>query len=159
MHNELTPLIPRFRFNGRLLLAETQGFTPSDWAWRPDAGGNPAHWLLGHVAHYRRVIRRKLGASLAEAAWEPRYARGSSASDALTGAPGELLDDFMASGTAIERAIEDAGPEALARPFGSRVPDGAETLSGGVSFLYFHETYHLGQLGYLRRLLGKPGIA
>ncbi len=32
-----------------------------------------------------------------------------------------------------------------------------ETVGQRLAFLQFHEAYHIGQIGLLRRLLGKPG--
>ena len=47
-----------------------------------------------------------------------------------------------------------------ARPFG---PTAAESTSvnqpvSAIVFLHFHESYHLGQLGYLRTWLGKSPL-
>lgn len=159
MANDVALLVPRFGFNDKLLLGETQGFTDADWSWRPPTGGNAALWILGHVTRYRRAIRRRLGEALPEASWEARYARGVSADGPLASSAAELVPDLLASGRALAERIPTLPAEALAAPFGSTFPDGATTLCGGLSFLYFHETYHLGQIGYLRRLLGKPGVA
>ena len=43
----------------------------------------------------------------------------------------------------------------LARPAtGPKLP-GAKTLADQLSFLAFHETYHVGQMGYIRKSLGR----
>jgi len=34
------------------------------------------------------------------------------------------------------------------------MPQGDETLRGMVAFLVFHEAYHVGQIGYLKKQLG-----
>jgi uncharacterized damage-inducible protein DinB len=39
------------------------------------------------------------------------------------------------------------------------MPDGSDTVAGVLHFLYFHETYHLGQLGLLRRMNGLDPFA
>jgi uncharacterized damage-inducible protein DinB len=36
---------------------------------------------------------------------------------------------------------------------------GVTDLTSLISFYAFHESYHVGQLGYARRLLGREGIA
>ena len=38
-------------------------------------------------------------------------------------------------------------------------PAPATTVAGLVRFMCFHESYHIGQLGLLRRLNGKSGLA
>ena len=50
---------------------------------------------------------------------------------------------------------ENLVPEHLAKPLGRALPDGSDTLGGAIRFLVWHEAYHLGQLGMLRRLAGK----
>ena len=36
------------------------------------------------------------------------------------------------------------------------VPD--KTIRGAINFLAYHEAYHLGQMGYLRKWLGKDSL-
>ncbi|MCH9008517.1 hypothetical protein IIA29_11025 [candidate division KSB1 bacterium] len=40
----------------------------------------------------------------------------------------------------------------------AKAADEKETVGEKLSFLHFHETYHLGQIGLLRRLAGKEGV-
>lgn len=58
----------------------------------------------------------------------------------------------------VEQRLEALEPDAWARasPASFPTPDG--TLMGAVAFLIQHESYHLGQLGLLRRQLGYPGM-
>ena len=35
---------------------------------------------------------------------------------------------------------------------------GGTTVADGVQFMHFHESYHIGQLGMLRRICGKAGL-
>ena len=48
--------------------------------------------------------------------------------------------------------------EATAAPSPRDFPDGSKTLGDALHFMYFHETYHLGQIGYIRRMEGLPGF-
>jgi uncharacterized damage-inducible protein DinB len=54
---------------------------------------------------------------------------------------------------------ESLTPEQLVKPLGRTLPDGSDTTEGALRFLAWHEAYHFGQLGMLRRLAGKPGLA
>ena len=49
--------------------------------------------------------------------------------------------------------------EAAAEPAAQPMPDGSDTVAGVLHFLHFHETYHLGQLGLLRRMNGLDPFA
>jgi hypothetical protein len=48
-------------------------------------------------------------------------------------------------------------PEQAAMDF-REFPWGTKDLSGGMHFLHFHESYHLGQIGLIRRMAGRPGL-
>jgi uncharacterized damage-inducible protein DinB len=43
-------------------------------------------------------------------------------------------------------------------PAGPRLP-GANTVADQLAFFAFHESYHVGQIGYVRRQLGHSSIA
>jgi len=45
----------------------------------------------------------------------------------------------------------------LATPVTQGPPSADGKLSGVVNFMAFHETYHVGQLAYVRSLLGHTG--
>jgi len=40
-----------------------------------------------------------------------------------------------------------------------QLPTDDRTLLGAISFLLHHESYHIGQMGLLRRLLGYPSMS
>ncbi|MBI4576008.1 MAG: DinB family protein [Planctomycetes bacterium] len=158
MEGRSDELAMRFHFNEGLLDMLTEGFTPEDWRHRAGEA-NHALWLLGHVSVSRRFLRRLLGEQLPPVPWEAHFARGSRpgpAADAVEAAV--LYEDFRESGRAIAGALRAMDPEAARAPVKAAFPDGSETVLGAADFLHFHETYHLGQLGLLRRVLGRPGI-
>ena len=67
-----------------------------------------------------------------------------------------LQESFTSLQQPLVAALRAASPETLARP----VPDSPtgnpdETVSSFIVAIAFHEAYHLGQVGLLRRTLGK----
>ena len=46
----------------------------------------------------------------------------------------------------------------MQRPPGPTIA-GAETVSDLITFLAFHESYHIGQMAYVRKAIGHSGIA
>ncbi len=159
MAAEFERLAKRFVMNSGLTKNILDGFETSDWLYRPEAGGNTAHWLIGHLALYRRILRRKLGETFAEDGWEP-YFTPRNETDHTQDYPAaiELLDDFMRSRKPLTELFASLTEEQADADWGREFPDGSTTILGGAFFLHFHETYHIGQLGYIRRLLGKPGL-
>ena len=160
MTASLTDLARRLRFHEGVLAATTAGFAAADWAHVPSAkGGNTPHWILGHLAGTRRFLARQLGAAVPEEPWEALFAYGAGpAGTAGYPDPGALAADFAAIGARIYARLAELTEAEAAAEWGGSFPDGSHTLEGGAAYLHFHEAYHLGQLGLLRRLLGHPGL-
>lgn len=143
--------------------------TTTHWVWNETLKGithaqslvQPAHgnclnWVGGHVVASRNGLARLVGA---DPIWEQgrvdRYKRGSAA---ITGAADdvvpfeEIVADYNRAQAPLLEALRALTPDDLAR----QVSD--KTLGLDIQFLLFHETYHVGQLGLLRRLVGLPGV-
>jgi len=151
-------LAERYAFNTHAVRGLCRGMEGDDWSAR-HGGTNPAHWILGHIAVYRRRIARKLGVAIEEAAWEEAFKKGSQPGD-CSGypTPAELLGDVHEHSDAIAAAMtaltEAQRAEAWATFAGTE-----HTLESGLSFLHFHETLHVGQLSLIRRLAGHAGMS
>jgi hypothetical protein len=154
----LAPLAQRFAFNETFLDRLTADFEDRDWLHREGAA-NHAQWVLGHLAATRRWALREMGKGLEEEPWERHFGMGGKATPQSDDIPPAMLrESFVKNGDALRRHLLAQNEKQAEAPFRS-FPDGSSTLSGGAHFLHFHESYHLGQLGLIRRLLGKPGIS
>ena len=159
MTSSLAELANRYRFNEGLLQMATGGFADAMWTHEPEGGGNTAHWILGHVTFARRGALRMAGADLPVEPWEEAFGKGAT--------PGsgedypsirELTEMFGSAGDRISEHFAAMTDEAAAAPSPREFPDGSNTVGDAMHFMYFHETYHLGQIGYIRRLEGLPGF-
>ena len=157
----LADLAPRFAFNAAFLKQLTADFDADGWQRIGGEGGSPAHWIVGHLAVARRGLLRKLGGETPEKPWEASFGRGSDAQNVSSDAPDPeaLVADIESSGNGIAERLGALTPNEAAADFGRKFPDGSTTIAGSAHFLYFHETYHLGQLGLIRRQAGKSGFA
>ena len=156
---ELTATASAYAVGARFLERLVGDFTEADWAAR-DAAGHDPRWLVGHIATYRNRVVAMLGQPPANAPWEVAFARGTSSADV----PADLdikdvVASFHAAHAAMAGAWETLTPEDLAKPCGRTMPDGTEDVAGFLRFLAWHEAYHLGQVGLMRRLAGKTGAA
>jgi uncharacterized damage-inducible protein DinB len=89
-----------------------------------------------------------------------RYKRGSPPiGHEREAAPLDLLVKALnRSQEGILGALARMSQSDLDRPAaGPGSPGGDTSVGGQLSFLHFHESYHSGQLGLLRRLAGKDG--
>lgn len=148
-------LVVPFRFGWSALERNLDGLSEAEALRHPEPAGNCANWLVGHLLAYRDRTHQLLGLS---PAWpdyfgDPgTYKRGG---DGTLDAPRtleEMLTAFRASQELVIPALEALSIERLAEPASN-----SQTVAGQLGFLAFHEGYHAGQAGLLRRLLGKPG--
>ena len=155
----LDALTDTLRFKTGMLRGLVDGLDDADLRFRPAGGGNCAWWIVGHIATCRLPLGRMVGAELAPAGWEETFDMGSDG-DPAAGWPdlAALLAVADERGEAIAAALPGAG-ELLAATAEHIITKAPTTGAVNVAFLLFHEDYHFGQLGFLRRLRGKPGIA
>jgi hypothetical protein len=143
-----------YRFHARFLERLAAGMEEADWRHR--SGGNPALWILAHLIASKRGLLRALGTGPAREPWEALAGRGGSG-DAELPAAALLLPAWQADNGELVMRLEGLDAAAAAAPAPRTLPDGSATVGGMARFLQFHEAYHLGQIGLLRRLCGKPG--
>lgn len=149
----------QLRFSALVIQRNTEGLTHEESLTQPAPAGNCLNWVLGHLVRSRNE-------ALAVAGREPRfpaeelatYERGGVWNPARALPLEELLSRFAALQEPLEQAVTALDAEALAAP-APFSPSGnpEETVGTLLSGIGFHEAYHVGQTGLLRRLLGKPG--
>lgn len=148
-------LVTAFRFGFMALERNLQGLDEAEALARPPSGGNCGNWLVGHLLVYRDRVHQLLGLP---PAWPEGfgdvgpYQRGGDGTLPAPRTLAELFAAFRASQEAVIPALEALTVEQLAEP-ASR----DQSVAGQLGFLAFHEGYHAGQAGLLRRVLGKPG--
>ncbi len=154
-------LADQFAFNDKALAMFSSGFEGDDWLHRGEGRSNHALWLLGHMTHYRRWMARELFDVDVSTDLGERFAMGSTRDDDVESTPPEeLRAAYVAAGDVVRAQLreltEEAGAVALADDPG--MPDGSKTVGDVARFLFFHESMHIGQVGLLRRCMGKDGL-
>jgi hypothetical protein len=158
MTDPMTLFAQRYAFNTNAVRGLARGMEGADWTTR-HADTNPAHWVLGHIAFYRRRIARVVGIDIAEAEWEAKFTKGTQPSDCSDyPPPNELVNDLKEHSEAVATAMIKL-PEPKRAEHWATFAGKDHSIESGLSFLYFHETYHVGQLSQLRRLAGHRGLA
>jgi hypothetical protein len=130
-----------------------------DALWRrPGDLSNPMLWIAGHLTQFRCRAVRSMGGER-PVPWEDLFRTGSTLREpaayprigeiaALWGdVSGELLHHF-----------DRLTPAELDAPPVFRAPSTDGTLAGALVLFAFHEGYHVGQLGYLRKWLGYSSV-
>ena len=148
-------LTAAFDRNVALLMQQADGLSHADSLRQPPFRGNCLNWVLGHLAENRDAILQALDAEPVLGAAASRYARES---DPITGdGPGVLpLEELLAILTRSQEALATALARTTEEDLAKEIRRGQRTitLSERIFFLYFHETYHVGQAELLRQLTG-----
>lgn len=136
---------------------QSEGLTDSDIFVQPLNGGNCLAWVLGHIADGLVNIQKSLGGRVpASVPGLERYGRGSEpilrAEEGLLSLT-ELLDLIEQLNDAVQATLaqmEEVDFEEEIDWF-----SGKERRGWCAFFMFFHYTYHIGQLEFLRNLAGK----
>jgi hypothetical protein len=94
-----------------------------------------------------------------EAGWGETFGRGAERQDPSTYPTREKIGEVAREINArLFAKLAEAGDDVLARePKGPRPPS-ATTVGDQLAFLALHDSYHVGQLAYVRKALGLPGV-
>jgi hypothetical protein len=154
-------LAKMFEFSYGAIHRNLQDLTHQDSLLRPDGGGNCLNWVLGHVIVTRNLVLMLAGATpVLTGEHVAEYQRGSSP---------EGTDNFLDLAT-LRGLLDDSQKQlipALAAlseaklnrdvPDQYRRPPLTGSLGDALIRLHYHEGYHNGQIGLLRRMAGKEG--
>jgi len=148
-----------FDVDYRVLTRNVAGVSHEQSLASPRPGGNCLNWVVGHILASRGDILRLLGerAPWSEADAAP-YRRGSPPlGPGAAARPFEsLLADLERTQETLRASLAKRTPEDLAVRAPESSPGGG-TVGETLAFLHFHEAYHAGQTGILRRFIGLPG--
>jgi hypothetical protein len=136
------------------------GITHEESLIQPEPAGNCANWILGHLVATRSNLLRGLGA---KPVWgETNCARyeqhGPPIEDASQATPlEEIWKAYDLSQQRLRETVAGLTPQQLAQaaPFSPTNRPG-ETIASLLGTFAFHDAYHTGQTGVLRRIVGKP---
>lgn len=134
------------------------GVDEESFVARLPGGGNSLAFLFAHVADARYYLVGILGAPL-ENPLESALADARSIDD-LVAMPTrqETMAAWDAVSAHLAAVLAEVPASALSEPTGQSFPIGGGTLFEALAFLTHHDTYHIGQMAFLRRQLGLPAM-
>ena len=150
-------LMRQFQANDWVIERAVEGFEAEDWAFTHGAS-SPAAWIVGHLAGSRRNAARAAGVPLEEQSWEAAFGFGSNAHAELPLTPADALAALKEAGDALYTKLQTMTPAQAKETSPMNTPDGRNDRLSLLGFLSFHESYHAGQLGLLRRQRNKDRI-
>jgi len=114
-------------------------------------------WMAAHLAHVRCSLLNMLG-QRTELPWGGRFGRGQDPDPGSFPEIGEVLSLWQRTGQALLERFESLTSDELSQKAPRDFPIADKTLTGAIHFVAFHEGYHVGQMAYLRKWLGKESL-
>lgn len=143
-----------------------EDLTAEEWFWHPSELTTHIAWQVAHVsiAQYALCLMRVRGKaesdeSLISASYFERFGRGSTPTAGAEGNPPleEIKRVFDAVFRQSQAELAERTDEELDVPVETPHPM-FKTKLEAVDFAPMHELVHAGQIGLLRRLMGKPPL-
>jgi uncharacterized damage-inducible protein DinB len=155
----LTPIAYIFDINDGLI-RQTLGDLPADALWKQPGGqGNSILWIVGHITQTRAGLLSLLG-ERASTGWGELFRRGAQRQDPSAYPEPEAI---KAVGVDLSKRLRSKlstiTQDELAVPVTTVKLPNVNTLVDALAFFAFHEAYHVGQLGYVKKALGYTAIA
>ena len=154
MDQALAAVAPLFHANDQLFHRALDGIKPEDLLRIPQAGSNPLIWIAGHLMTSRVSLTRVAGERI-ENPWSNIFSRGATVDANITYPEiSDIVSLWDTTTTSLMKQLEGLDDATLSEQASFPVPTGDKTKRGAIVFLNFHETYHIGQMAYLRKWLG-----
>jgi uncharacterized damage-inducible protein DinB len=159
MDSPVAPLAAIFDLNTDLLLNCLEGLSEVDAQRRLAAGGNSIAFLATHLTDSRHFLVTRLGHPLANPL--AGFIEDVRSIEEMRAWPSlELIAAaWLNVGAHLQQTLSSLSAAELARTDVPQFPVGDRTAVGMIAFLGQHESYHLGQIGFLRRQLNKPAMS
>ena len=155
----VAPLAAVFDLNTRLFLNTLDGLEDVEATVRPNRYTNSIAFIGGHVVEARAWMGRLLGLDTPAPFGGALEHRTSI--DTITSFPTllEIRAAWQATSDQVSARLGTITDAELAGASGERFPGVPATLLGAIAFLVQHESYHIGQLAFVRKYLGRPSMS
>jgi uncharacterized damage-inducible protein DinB len=158
MLDVVKPLHEIFTMNTGLVNLALQGVAETEASRRFDPGTNNSLWILGHITSTRHDIVSMLGQPSKDP-WQGVFKKGIDEQSGLQLPTVEvILAEWKNISEKLAAQLEVVNSETLKAALPSPFPTTEQTILAGVAFLGQHESYHVGQLSFIRRLLSEDGL-
>jgi hypothetical protein len=154
MQTDFANIEGMFKSNTDIVNKATADVTAEDWFRKPGDDSNHLMWVMGHLVVHRGLTLQLLGGQW-DSSWASLFARGAQrVADTEYPSFEEIQSAWKQVSTDLSAALRNPPAELLAKPAPTGSPSFDGNASGTVAVLAFHDTYHVGQISYLRKWLG-----
>lgn len=143
-----------FKANTDIINKAIADVATEDWFRKPGDDSNHLMWVMGHLIVHRGLTLKLLGGQW-DTSWAPLFARGAQrVTDDEYPSSEEMKTAWKQVSADLVTAVRNASVDVLSNPSPAGSPTFNGKISGNVAVLAFHDAYHAGQVGFLRKWLG-----
>ena len=154
MDTDFKNIAGMFRANTDIVNKAIADVDGDHWFRKPGDDSNHLTWVLGHLIVHRGHTLKMLGVDW-DNAWVELFARGSErVADAQYPSVDEMRNAWQDVSARLSEALKTPPEDVMTKEAPKGPPSFDGKLSGTVAFFAFHDTYHVGQVSFLRKWLG-----
>ncbi len=156
---EIAPLAEQFRVNNGLFLSSFTGVAAGDITTKIHENGNFLLWIAGHMTISRYLLAGLLGVERKHP-FGSLFDRGAVV-NRTTDYPAieDIKDAWATISDLLFSRLEELTVEDVIATSPLTLPTRDKSILATMAFLSLHESYHAGQLAYIRRSLGYDSLA
>ena len=160
MNPRIAPFADMYKFDTGFLKKQLAGISDADLHKRINNAGISMHWIAGHMAASRVHVCQIIGAKAEFKHSELFGGSGKDLQDPSAYPPiAEIMKAFDGASRKLTKRLGELKEKDLKKEGKNKWPQGGKTVLDGISFMCWHEGWHLGQIAYLKKRLGYKSLA
>ena len=154
METDFKNIAGMFKANTDIVNKAIADVEPDHWFKQPGDDSNHLTWMLGHIIVHRGHTLKILGVEW-ENTWAETFARGQARlADAQYPSLDDMRNAWQDVSEKLSAALKSPAEGVMTKEAPKAPPSFDGKVSGSVAFMAFHDTYHAGQVSFLRKWLG-----
>lgn len=152
----IAPCIQQYTISAQLFDKVLNEFPKEELTKSPGRDSNPMIWIAGHVVQSRATLLNMLGVKK-ETGWGELFGRGAKRPDDASHYPkmDEILSVWNEIAGGFTGRLIALTEQDLEREAPIQLPGPDNTICNAITFFAFHEIFHIGQMAYLSKWLGR----
>ena len=159
MESLVRPIAAQYMLSNGILATAVKDLNGRDAVTRSRNGAGPSiAWTVGHLCHFKTQMLGLLGHPM-DNPFADRFEK-TPATDGQEYPPlTELMASWASLHTELSAALDAASADQLESPMPGAGPHEEKRILDTVLFLAWHEAYHIGAIGAIRKELGRKAIS
>ena len=158
MNPRVAPLIDLYNLNTNLINKTLENLSDDIAHKRVNDTGTSLHWIIGHIANSRHNVGGLFNAGT-KFEKSDLFNGGTPLKEPSEYPPiKEIKKIFEDVSEKFMKRIEELTDDDINKKLENKLPVKDDTMLAAISFFSLHESYHVGQLSYIRKQLGMEGL-